>query len=111
MSPRSTAAEEHAFEEELAPSEQTDYIGLADLDDVRMQVSAELGTCRLHVREILELQRGSVLPLDKLAGEMADVRVNGILIGRGEIVVIGDTINVRIADIFGLAGSETEHED
>ncbi|MBI1318625.1 MAG: hypothetical protein GC168_06720 [Candidatus Hydrogenedens sp.] len=110
MTPPTGTAEEHVFEDELSQGEQTEYISLADLDDVRMQVTAELGRCHLHVREILELQTGSVLPLDKLAGEMADVRVNGIVIGRGEIVVIGDNINVRIADIYGLAGTETEHE-
>ena len=102
MSDDTQTAEEHTFAEELAPTEHSEYLALEDLDEVTMQVSAELGRTRLHVREILELGKGSVVPLDKLAGEMADVRVNEILVGKAEVVVIGDNINVRIAEIYGM---------
>jgi len=102
VSEETHTASEHTFEEELAPSEQSEYLALEDLDEITMQVSAELGRTKMHVRDILQLTKGSVVPLDKLAGEMADVRVNDILIGKAEVVVIGDNINVRIAEIYGM---------
>ena len=90
-------------EEELefvAPSE--DRLSMEDLYPVQLQLSADLGKCTLLVRDVLELKRGSVLPMDKQAGEMADIYVRGIPLAKGEVVVLGDSLHVRIAEIFGL---------
>lgn len=67
--------------------------------DVPLQVTVELGRTRKLIRDILELSPGSVIELDKLAGEPVDILVNGKLIAKGEVVVIDDNFGVRITDI------------
>ncbi|MCE5284778.1 MAG: flagellar motor switch phosphatase FliY [Pelosinus sp.] len=67
--------------------------------DVPLQVTVELGRTRKLIREILELTPGSVLELDKLAGEPVDILANGKLIAKGEVVVIDENFGVRITDI------------
>ncbi|HPO14024.1 MAG TPA: FliM/FliN family flagellar motor switch protein [Candidatus Hydrogenedentes bacterium] len=96
-----------ARDEELVPVQATgESLDINDLRPVKLNVSADLGTCPLLVREVLELKRGSVLPLNKLAGEMADISVNGIPMARGEVVVLGDSLSIRIAEIFGAGEKE-----
>ncbi|MCM8901207.1 flagellar motor switch phosphatase FliY [Caldicoprobacter algeriensis] len=80
--------------------------GKSNLDlilDVPLQVSVELGRTRKLVKEILELTTGSVIELDKMAGEPVDVLVNGKVIAKGEVVVIDDSFGVRITDIISPA--------
>ena len=60
------------------------------------------------VREILELRQGSVIPLDKMAGETTDVCVNGIPMAKGEVVIIADSIHIRVAEILGAADHEKD---
>lgn len=67
--------------------------------DVPLQVTVELGRTRKLIRDILELAPGSVVELDKLAGEPVDILVNGKLIAKGEVVVIDENFGVRITDI------------
>jgi flagellar motor switch protein FliN/FliY len=68
--------------------------------DVPLQITVELGRTRKLIRDILELTPGSVVELDKLAGEPVDVLVNGKLIAKGEVVVIDENFGVRITDII-----------
>ena len=67
--------------------------------DVPLQVTVELGRTRKLIREILELGPGSIVELDKLAGEPVDVLVNGKLIAKGEVVVIDENFGVRVTEI------------
>jgi flagellar motor switch protein FliN/FliY len=67
--------------------------------DVSLQVTVELGRTRRQIRDVLALGPGSVLELDKLAGEQVDVLINGKLIAKGEVVVIDENYGVRITDI------------
>ncbi len=67
--------------------------------DVPLQVTVELGRTRKLIRDILELSPGSVVELDKLAGEPVDILVNGKLIAKGEVVVIDENFGVRVTDI------------
>lgn len=69
--------------------------------DVPMQVTVELGRTRKLIREILELGPGSIIELDKLAGEPVDILVNGKQIAKGEVVVIDENFGVRITEIVG----------
>jgi len=69
--------------------------------DVPLQVTVELGRTRKLIREILELGPGSVVELDKLAGEPVDILANGKLIAKGEVVVIDENFGVRITEIIG----------
>ncbi len=68
--------------------------------DIPLNVSAELGRSKLLINEILQLGQGSVIELDKLAGEPLEILVNGKLIARGEAVVINDKFGVRLTDII-----------
>ena len=67
---------------------------------VKLQVVVELGRTSMRIEEILKLGPGSVVELDKLAGEPVDVLVNNRLIARGEVVVIDDRFGVRITDVL-----------
>lgn len=74
-----------------------------DLDfilDIPLEVSAELGRTRLLINELLQLGQGSVVELNKLAGEPLEIYVNGKLVARGEAVVINEKFGVRLTDII-----------
>ena len=76
-------------------------ITLGMLREVPLEVSAELGRARMSVSEILQLNVGSIVELDRTAGSPVDVVVNGSLIARGEVVVIDDEYGLRITEILG----------
>lgn len=74
-----------------------------DLDfilDIPLEVSAELGRTKLLINELLQLGQGSVVELNKLAGEPLEIYVNGKLVARGEAVVINEKFGVRLTDII-----------
>jgi flagellar motor switch protein FliN/FliY len=74
-----------------------------DLDfilDIPLEVSAELGRTRLLINELLQLGQGSVVELNKLAGEPLEIFVNGKLVARGEAVVINEKFGIRLTDII-----------
>ena len=76
----------------------TGNIGL--ILDVPLQISVELGSTRMKIREILELGLGSVVELDKLVGDPVNIYVNGKLIAKGEVVVADDKFGIKIKDII-----------
>jgi flagellar motor switch protein FliN/FliY len=67
--------------------------------DIPLQVTVELGRTKMPIKEILDLGPGSIVELDKLAGEPVDILVNNKLIAKGEVVVIDESFGVRITDI------------
>ncbi|WP_250448483.1 flagellar motor switch protein FliN, partial [Actinotalea sp. C106] len=71
------------------------------LHDVEMTLTAEIGRTKLPVRQVLELVPGTVLELDRAAGSLADVMVNGRLVARGEVVVVDEDYGIRITEIVG----------
>ncbi len=68
--------------------------------DVQLQATVELGRSRLSIRDVLGLGPGSVVALDRLAGEPADLLVNGKALARGEVVVIDENFGIRITEIL-----------
>jgi flagellar motor switch protein FliN/FliY len=70
---------------------------------VNLEVTVEIGRTRLPIREVLALTPGSIVELDKLAGEKVDVLVNGHLIATGEVVVVDENFGVRITDVSARA--------
>ena len=68
--------------------------------DIPLQVTVELGRTKRSVKEILELSPGSIIELDKLAGEPVDIHINNRLIAKGEVVVIDENFGVRVTDII-----------
>lgn len=69
------------------------------LMDVQMSLTVELGRTKMYIKDILGLGEGSIIELDKLAGEPVDLLVNGKLIAKGEVVVIDENFGVRVTDI------------
>ena len=67
--------------------------------DVPVTLTLEVGSASLSVRELLQLNHGSVVELDRLAGEPMDVLVNGTLVAHGEVVVVNDRFGIRLTDI------------
>jgi len=70
------------------------------LQDVELDLRIELGRTELLIEEVLQLREGTVVPLDKLAGDPVDILVNGRLIARGEVLVLNDNFCVRVAEIL-----------
>lgn len=74
-----------------------------------MEVTVELGRTRKQIKEILGMGEGTIIELDKLAGEAVDILVNGQLIANGEVVVIDENFGVRVTSIVSsLEGQLTE---
>lgn len=77
--------------------------GITNLDmllDINLKISVELGRTTMTIREVLNLGPGTVIELDRLAGEPVDISINGKPIAKGEVVVIGDMFGVRVIDII-----------
>jgi flagellar motor switch protein FliN/FliY len=88
---------------EFAPltetSPQTSRQNIDLLMDVELRLTAELGQTRLTIREILELGAGSIVELNRLAGEPVDITVNNTLIAKGEVVVVDEKFGIRVLDV------------
>lgn len=83
--------------------------GIDLLSDVDLHVAIELGRTEMIVEDVLKLNQGSVVELDKLAGDPVDVLVNGRMIARGEVLVLNDNFCIRISEIVAnLEESATE---
>lgn len=87
-------------DEARAPRSETNRKDLDFILDIPLDVSAELGRARLLINELLQLGQGSVVELNKLAGEPLEVYVNGKIIARGEAVVINEKFGIRLTDII-----------
>jgi len=77
-----------------------DSNGLELLMDIPLEISVELGRVKMLVKDVVELGTGSIVEIDKAAGEPVDVMVNGRLVARGEVVVIEDNFGVRLTEIL-----------
>ncbi len=71
--------------------------------DIPVTVSVEIGRSKINIRNLLKLNQGSVVELDRLAGEPMDVIVNGTLIAHGEVVVVNEKFGVRLTDVISAA--------
>lgn len=80
--------------------QESESKNLSMLMDIPLQVTVELGRTKRSVKDILELSSGSIIELDKLAGEPVDILVNSRLIAKGEVVVIDENFGVRVTDIM-----------
>ncbi|MCG7499146.1 flagellar motor switch protein FliN [Vibrio sp. Of7-15] len=72
--------------------------------DIPVTISMEVGRSHISIRNLLQLNQGSVVELDRIAGESLDVMVNGTLIAHGEVVVVNDKFGIRLTDVI----SQTE---
>lgn len=85
-----------------------DPTGIELLGDVDLQVTIELGRTEMLVEDVLRLGAGSVVELDKLAGDPVDVYVNNRLVARGEVLVLNDNFCIRISEIVANLEEQVE---
>jgi len=101
--------------ERPAPSDAAPGLGGADLgrlSDVPVELAVEIGRTRMTVGATLELRHGSIVVLDRVAGEPVDLLVNGTPIARGEVVVIDEEFALRVTEVLGeRAGADAAAPD
>ncbi|MCL1066541.1 flagellar motor switch protein FliN [Shewanella olleyana] len=90
--------------DESAPISQEEADKLDSIMDIPVTISMEVGRSFISIRNLLQLNQGSVVELDRVAGEPLDVMVNGTLIAHGEVVVVNDKFGIRLTDVI----SQTE---
>jgi flagellar motor switch protein FliN/FliY len=71
--------------------------------DIPVSIAMQVGTTKISIRNLLKLNQGSVVELDRLAGEPLDVTVNGTLIAHGEVVVVNEKYGIRLTDVISAA--------
>ena len=92
--------------DELKNEPTKQAVGSPDLDvilDIPVSISMEVGRTSITIRNLLQLNQGSVIELDRLAGEPLDVLVNGTLIAHGEVVVVNEKFGIRMTDVISPA--------
>lgn len=101
----SNAQREDAASAALGRGTRTDFSKLKMILDVPLKVSVELGRTKMLVNDLLQLGQGSVIELDKIAGEPMEILINDKLVAMGEVVVVNEKFGVRLTDVvsqFGL---------
>lgn len=97
---------EVATEKPNGPPEKFNATNIDLLMDVTLRVTVELGRTRMQLARILELKSGSVVELDRLAGDPVDVLVNDRMVARGEVVIVDDKFGVRIIEMLSASGEK-----
>jgi flagellar motor switch protein FliN/FliY len=98
---RGSRPQPKVFSELTSEASATGAPGRIDMIlDIPVQLTVELGRTKIPIRDLLQLVQGSVVELDRLAGEPMDVLVNGCLIAQGEVVVVNDKFGIRLTDVI-----------
>lgn len=90
----------------LQADQNSRSIGEAGMDmilDIPVTIAVEIGRSKINIRNLLKLNQGSIVELDRLAGEPMDLIVNGTLIAHGEVVVVNEKFGVRLTDVISAA--------
>ena len=82
------------------PKENSDNPDIDVILDIPVTISMQVGSTAISIRNLLQLNQGSVIELDRLAGEPLDVLVNGTLIAHGEVVVVNENCGIRMTDVI-----------
>lgn len=88
------------LQEERAPISADEKRKLDTILDIPVTISMEVGRAKISIRNLLQLNQGSVVELERVAGEPLDVLVNGTLIAHGEVVVVNDKFGIRLTDVI-----------
>lgn len=78
-------------------------VNLEVILDIPVTISMEVGSTKINIRNLLQLNQGSVIELDRMAGEPLDIKVNGTLIAHGEVVVVNEKFGIRLTDVISPA--------
>ena len=77
-------------------------IKLDSIMDIPMTISVEVGKTKAPLRNVMSLNQGSIIELDKLAGEPLDLKINGKVFARGEVVVVNNKFGIRLVELFDM---------
>ncbi|MEY2957100.1 MAG: hypothetical protein RLZ26_1960 [Pseudomonadota bacterium] len=69
------------------------------LESIEVELTVEVGRAEITIRDLLRLNEGSVIELDRLAGDPLDIRINGTMVAKGEVVMVGERFGVRVGEI------------
>lgn len=89
--------------EKAASPRNSEDLNLDVILDVPVTLSMEIGRTQINIRNLLQLNQGSVVELDRFAGEPLDVLVNGTLVAHGEVVVVNDKFGIRLTDVISIS--------
>ncbi|MBN2641018.1 MAG: flagellar motor switch protein FliN [Victivallales bacterium] len=84
---------------QVVGSDEDVHRNLEMIFDVPVSISAELGRSVIKIKDLLSLGKGSVVELERVAGEPVDLLVNGVLVGKGDVVVVNDNFGLRITEV------------
>jgi flagellar motor switch protein FliN/FliY len=84
---------------DVSATEKTGAENLKVLENIEVELTVEVGRAEITIRDLLRLNEGSVIELDRLAGDPLDILVNGTKIARGEVVMIGERFGVRFGEV------------
>ena len=103
MNATAQAAQFDTLKDESMGLDPTKDVNLEVILDVPVTLSMEVGRTRIPIRNLLQLNQGSVVELDRAAGEPLDVYVNGTLVAHGEVVVVNEKFGIRLTDVISPA--------
>ncbi len=92
--------EDFSTEEQQMNGGEAHEMSLESLLDIPVEISVEIGRTRMPIGTLLSLAKGSIVELNRLAGESADIYVNEKLVGKGEVVVANERLGIRVSEII-----------
>tara|TARA_Y200000002_G_scaffold252960_1_gene209535 strand:+ start:1249 stop:1578 length:330 start_codon:yes stop_codon:yes gene_type:complete len=99
MQDETSTDENEQAETENQKSERASVENLRVLENIDVKLTVEVGNAEIKIRDLLRLNEGSIVELDRLAGDPLDILVNGTMIAQGEVVMVGERFGVRFSEI------------
>ena len=99
MQDETATDENEQVDSETQKSERASVENLRVLENIDVKLTVEVGNAEIKIRDLLRLNEGSIVELDRLAGDPLDILVNGTMIAQGEVVMVGERFGVRFSEI------------
>ena len=99
MQDETSTEENEQAESETQKNERASVENLRVLENIDVRLTVEVGNAEIKIRDLLRLNEGSIVELDRLAGDPLDILVNGTMIAQGEVVMVGERFGVRFSEI------------
>jgi flagellar motor switch protein FliN/FliY len=93
------AENEDTAERDVPKPDRAGIENLRVLENIEVQMTVEVGRAKITIRDLLRLNEGSVIELDRLAGDPLDILINGTMIAKGEVVMVGERFGIRFGEI------------
>ncbi|MEY3961613.1 MAG: flagellar motor switch protein FliN [Paracoccaceae bacterium] len=93
------AESEDTAERDVPKPDRAGIENLRVLENIEVQMTVEVGRAKITIRDLLRLNEGSVIELDRLAGDPLDILINGTMIAKGEVVMVGERFGIRFGEI------------